>query len=258
MLKMNAGDKVFPRLHHGYRLPGEPNKKFGNQRCGPFTIKRRVGHLAYELADLPDHWRIHPVISIAQLEPAPKDVDPYGRPRPVHPPAVEVEGDDDDEWKAFAFERLVSRRVTKVGKKPILQYLVRWLGYGPAYDRWYDLELLDNAIEAVQEYDDKHRLDPLSKRLRQKNTSEAVKVSTQSADTPPSQNNDQSRRNTRTRSATRSTISPPSATAEPATRAPQPTTLSLDRHAEGTGESNPSRRGTRLKRPTAKAAAASA
>ena len=42
-------------------------RKIGPQRVGPFPIKRKVGHLAYELT-LPSDMRIHPVISIAQLE----------------------------------------------------------------------------------------------------------------------------------------------------------------------------------------------
>ena len=37
-LKLNAGDKVFLRLHNGYRLPGEPNRKFSSQRVGPFSV----------------------------------------------------------------------------------------------------------------------------------------------------------------------------------------------------------------------------
>lgn len=66
---LKARDKAYLRLHRGYRLPGEPNWKLSNQRCGPFTIKRKVGPLAYELADLPARWKIHPVVSMAQLEP---------------------------------------------------------------------------------------------------------------------------------------------------------------------------------------------
>ena len=45
------------------------------------------GNLAYKL-DLPKIWRIHPVISIAMLEPAPKEEDPYQRPRQEGQPPV--------------------------------------------------------------------------------------------------------------------------------------------------------------------------
>ena len=48
-LLLKEGDKAYLRLHKGYKLPGEPNRKLFNQRCDPFLIKRRIGRLAYEL-----------------------------------------------------------------------------------------------------------------------------------------------------------------------------------------------------------------
>ena len=42
---------------------------------------RRIGRLAYEL-DIPVYWRVHPVISIAMLEPIPIGLDLYKRPVP--------------------------------------------------------------------------------------------------------------------------------------------------------------------------------
>lgn len=106
MIRLKAGDKVFLRLHHGYKIPGEPNKKLSNQRCGPFTIERRIGHLAFELGDLLAHWKIHPVISIAQLEPVPAGDDPWERKRPDNSPSIQAEGDD-DEWQTFEVDKLL-------------------------------------------------------------------------------------------------------------------------------------------------------
>ena len=63
------GDMVFLRLHHGYVVPGLGSKKLSHQREGPFRVEARVGRLAYRLA-LPPNYKIHPVISVAQLEPA--------------------------------------------------------------------------------------------------------------------------------------------------------------------------------------------
>lgn len=77
-LFLNAGDQVLVRLHKGYKLPESPNPKLFSRYAGPFTVIRRIGRLAYEF-DLPVTWKVHPVISVEQLEPFPSDADPYGR-----------------------------------------------------------------------------------------------------------------------------------------------------------------------------------
>lgn len=61
------GDQAYLRLQRGCSVPGLNPKKINQQTVGPFTIIRRIGKLACEL-DLPSHWRMHPVVSIAQLE----------------------------------------------------------------------------------------------------------------------------------------------------------------------------------------------
>lgn len=49
----------------GYQLPR--NSNLINIKMGPYSIKRKVGELAYELEPSP-HIRIHPVISCIYLE----------------------------------------------------------------------------------------------------------------------------------------------------------------------------------------------
>ena len=163
-LLLRPGDKAYLRLHHGYELPGKPSRKLSPQRCGPFTVKRRVGRLAYEL-ELPPAWRVHPVISIAQLEPAPVDKDPYERPRPTHPDSVEVEGDT-EEWKSYEVEKVVKKRIRRYGNRPIAQYLIRWLGYGPEYDEWRSLSALGDCMELVEEFEAFNAASPTSSQRR--------------------------------------------------------------------------------------------
>src|SRR6202023_644812 len=67
-LNLKVGDKAYLQLGKGYQLKGIPKSKLGDQRVGPFTVLEKVGSLAYRL-DLPTEWRIHPVVSVAQLEP---------------------------------------------------------------------------------------------------------------------------------------------------------------------------------------------
>jgi hypothetical protein len=48
-LYLQPGDEVFLRLHHGYKLAAEGNRKLMQQRDGFVKIIRRVGRLSYEM-----------------------------------------------------------------------------------------------------------------------------------------------------------------------------------------------------------------
>ena len=146
-------DKVYLRLHKGYSVPASMliKKVLDQQYIGPFDVIKKVGSQAYQLA-IPDHWRIHPVFTVAMLEPAPFP-DPFDRPRPDHPGSVFVEGDT-DENQSYRVERLMNRRVIRRGRGYSVEYLVRWVGYGPEYDTWYNIKDLDESSELVKEYDE--------------------------------------------------------------------------------------------------------
>lgn len=144
-LELATGEKVFLRLHKGYTIPSLANQKLSLQRVGPFIIKRKIGELAYEL-DLPPTMAIHPVISIAQLEPAPKGSDPFQREYSWDPPPVKSEGDS---APYYEIERLIGKQVSR--KKT--QYLVTWKGYDDSHNVWYNEDDLGNAKEAIQDYE---------------------------------------------------------------------------------------------------------
>ncbi len=151
---LQAGEWAVVRLHRGYEIPSTlgVTKKLTDQYVGPFKVLEKVGNLAYRL-EVPDHWKIHPVFTIAQLEPAPDpNADPYDRPRPDHPDSVFVEGDTDT-MKSYLVERLLNKRIMRKGRGYATEYLVRWKGYGPAFDSWYNIKDLDNADELVAAYD---------------------------------------------------------------------------------------------------------
>jgi len=123
-----TGDRVYLRLQN-YNVPGMTNRKLTEKRVGPFPIKRMVGRLACEL-ELPKNWKIHPVISIAELEPTPAQDDPYQRTRrhTTQAPLHETPTPD----------CLLDTRVRKVGrnKREIHEYRVRFKGLGPEHDNW--------------------------------------------------------------------------------------------------------------------------
>ena len=152
-INLKEGSLVYLRLHHGYSIPGV-NPKLSNQRVGPFKVLKKVGNLAYKL-ELPDLMRIHPVISIAQLEPASdRSEDPYSRTPAQPPPPVEEENESeklDPEFTAkfplYEIERLLGKR----GSGSTAKYLVKWKGYGNQHNAWYPTHALPQDL--MKEYD---------------------------------------------------------------------------------------------------------
>ena len=133
------GEEVYLRLRN-YSIPGVPNKKLSERRIGPFVVKRNVGRLAHEL-DLPHNFRIHPVISVAELEPAAMGTDPYLRPkRRTHRQVVA--GDPPD------VERILEEKTRKYGRKqtPVVLYRTRFAECGPEHDRWLQERYLPKTI----------------------------------------------------------------------------------------------------------------
>ena len=153
-LFMKVGEWPMLRLHKGYSIPStaKVTKKLTQQYVGPFRIVEKVGRLTYRL-DVPPDWRIHPVFSVAQLEPAPPSTEnPFGRPFLSNPPPVFVKGDT-NKIKSFEIEKLLNKRQVKKGKGQAIEYLVRWKGYGSEWDRWYNVKELDNAAALVDNYE---------------------------------------------------------------------------------------------------------
>lgn len=149
-LNLKVGDWVELNLHGGYKTAGHLNRKFDLQRDGPFQVLEKVSKNAYKL-DLPGTMKIHPVINVTQLEPAPKGKDPFGRR--ILPEAGELI-EDNDEKLFYEISKLLNRRVhPKTGE---LQYHVRWNHWGPSHQKWLPISALDNAAELRAEYDELH------------------------------------------------------------------------------------------------------
>ena len=74
--------------------------------------------------------RIHPVVLITQLEPAPPhDIDPYNRQPDVNPPPVKNENFDTlnaNITPSYKVERLLDKRTQRYGRgRPTVKYLVK-------------------------------------------------------------------------------------------------------------------------------------
>jgi hypothetical protein len=167
-LDMKPEDYVLLRLHKGYNIPATKTlgKKLSDQYAGPFKILEKIGNLAYRL-NLSNHWKIHSVIFVAQLEStSDPSTDSHSRPRSNEPGPVEMEGDI-DKVKSFEIEKLIHKRITA---RRGIEYLVRWKGWGPQYDEWRNIPELQNALELINEYEKSmENTTALSDRLPRKN-----------------------------------------------------------------------------------------
>jgi hypothetical protein len=113
---------------------------------GPFAIVEAVGPLAYRL-DIPPTWRIHPVISVAHLKPAPED--PFERDTPAPPDIIQ---DDTGEHEEYEIEQILDSRL--VGRKhKRKQYFIKWKGWGPEHNQWIEEDDMGNAKDLVESYE---------------------------------------------------------------------------------------------------------
>lgn len=122
------------RLHKGYSIPQSTllGRKFGPQFAGPFRVLEHISQAAYRV-DFPSSWKIHDVVSVAHLEPAPP-LDPFGR---LIPGAGPITYSDH------------ARRILAVrGHGKGLRYLVDYDGLGPEHQQWIPPSQLDAQLLA--------------------------------------------------------------------------------------------------------------
>ena len=91
--------------------------------------------------------RIHPVVSVAQLEPSAATTagapDPYGRKINAEPPPVWNEGDE------YQVERVLGKRMLW-GKT---HYLIKWANWGNEHNVWYSIDDLPDCQDLIKEYE---------------------------------------------------------------------------------------------------------
>ena len=104
---------------------------------------------------MPTNWKIHPILSVAQLEPGPKNKNPYDpNSKPNKPPPI---AEFNKNWHEYEIEKLVGRRTKKYGKnKPLTKYLVKWKNFGLENDTWYGTNLLTTTKKFMAKYETKY------------------------------------------------------------------------------------------------------
>ena len=143
---------VYIKLHHGYTFSDISNHKLFQQRAGPFEIINKVVHLVYELK-LFFRIFIHPMISIAQSEPAFKNPEFYGRQRDQHPFPVQIESFGDA--PVYEIEHFVNKKTFPSGK---VQYRMQLNSYGPEYNVWYEVDDFETAKTFINDYEKRFRI----------------------------------------------------------------------------------------------------
>jgi hypothetical protein len=103
---------------------------------GPFPVLGKIGENAYRL-DLPPHLMIHDVFHVSCLR---KFIDG----KSVIPPPISVEANHE-----YELEKVLDSRTVKAGRRSRLEYLVKWLDYGPEHNTWEPADVIQKAAKSL-------------------------------------------------------------------------------------------------------------
>jgi RNase H-like domain found in reverse transcriptase/Reverse transcriptase (RNA-dependent DNA polymerase)/Integrase zinc binding domain/Chromo (CHRromatin Organisation MOdifier) domain/Retroviral aspartyl protease len=150
--EFNVGDMVWlsaKDLNIGNRAP-----KLAPRHYGPFQIIRKVGQVAYELK-LPDLWKIHPVFHVSKLKTNSEGNEEFpDRECEVTRPPPQLQ--EESSTQEYEVDRIIGVR-TKGREKKAKEYLVLWKGY-PEWERtWEPEKNLQNAKEAISDFERQQR-----------------------------------------------------------------------------------------------------
>ncbi|QIX00238.1 hypothetical protein AMS68_005755 [Peltaster fructicola] len=144
-----VGDRVYLKLDN-YRIPGFKNDKLSQKYAGPFAIANAVGRHAYKLL-LPSTWKMHPVVSVTELEPAATGDDPYERRR--HDDRRQLKKSlklRELEDNQLLPERLLDRRTRTLRGKQVEEFRVRHATTTAEHDKWVNRQNL--PVQLLREY----------------------------------------------------------------------------------------------------------
>jgi len=123
-----------------YQMIRRRTEKLTEIFVGPYKIKKIVSSNAVEL-ELPSTIKIHPVVNVSRIR---RYVGQVEGQRKEQPAPVIIQGEE--EWEV---ERILNKRRVR-GKD---KYLVRWKGFTVESDTWERRENLENAKEAIEEFE---------------------------------------------------------------------------------------------------------
>jgi len=125
-------------------MTGRRTEKLMERFVGPYRIKKIISSNAVEL-ELPSTVKIHSVVNVSRIQ---RYVGQIEKQRKEQPAPVIIEGEE--EWEV---KRILNKQQIR-GKD---KYLVRWKGFTAESDIWEEKENLENAKEAIEEYEREYR-----------------------------------------------------------------------------------------------------
>ena len=123
-----------------YQMVRRRTEKLTERFVSPYKIKKIVSSNTVEL-ELPSTIKIHSVVNVSRIQRYIGQVEEQRKEQPV-PVVIKKE----EEWKV---ERILNKQQIQ-GKN---KYLVQWKGFTAESDTWEGRENLENAKEAVKEYE---------------------------------------------------------------------------------------------------------
>jgi hypothetical protein len=157
-VQFKVGDQV--RLSTAnLRLPSTMSKKLVARYLGPFVVQEVVNPVTYRL-HLPDSLKIHPVFHVSLLQPWHTDAE-FPDHKDAAPPGPVVQEDDQ-----YLVNQLLDKRRVRYGNKEIIQYLVRWEGYGPQDDTWVAASDIEDSLKQAYEATHHGQLTPTTRSTR--------------------------------------------------------------------------------------------
>lgn len=144
-LVLQEGEKVYLSSEHVAIYA--PSSKFRQRWLGPFVVKRIVSPVAVELKLPLTLRKVHPVFHVHLLKRTVEDdINP---PPPVPDPVLNEDGEEE-----FVVGEIIQHRLRPGrGRSKVLEYLVRWKGYGPDEDTWLPQSELEDC-EALDVYEE--------------------------------------------------------------------------------------------------------
>ena len=129
-----------------YQMIGRRTEKLTERFVGPYRVKEIISLNTVKL-ELSSTVKIHPVVNISRVQLYVGQVEGQRKEQPA---PVTIEGEE--EWEV---ERILNKRKVR-GKD---KYLVHWKGFTVKSDTWEGRENLENAKEAIKEFEKEYRRD---------------------------------------------------------------------------------------------------
>ena len=133
-LSFEVGDAVFLRIQpfRQRSLAKRRFEKLSPRFFGPYSVVRRVGPVAYELA-LPEDSKVHPIFHVSLLRPV------HGPLPSISPPPLPITAD----WELVLLpEKILAHRWVSHSNVQVLELLVQWLHRPSEEATWETYELL--------------------------------------------------------------------------------------------------------------------